>query len=231
MKRFNEEKAAKIIKQLVLALNYMHLQNIMHRDLKPENLLCEKREDGQVVIKLTDFGFATHYNEDNPNTLSLGSPLYMAPELCRSKPYDSKVDVWAVGVITYVLLSGQTPFTGTTKKEIYTKVVKTEADLSRVRGSASAKTFIQACLKKAAAERPTAAELLEHAWLKDVVQMNLSEEQKLNLSSNLASFRKSTAFQAGVCSIIANLQTKAEDLSELREMFTRLDTNNDGFLS
>ena len=84
MKRFNEEKAAKIIKQLVLALNYMHLQNIMHRDLKPENLLCEKSEDGQVVIKLTDFGFATHYNEENPNTLSLGSPLYMAPELCRS---------------------------------------------------------------------------------------------------------------------------------------------------
>ena len=61
--------------------------------------------------------------------------------------------------------------------------------------------------------------------------MNLSEEKKLNLSSNIASFRKSTAFQAGVCSIIANLQTKAEDLSELREMFTRLDTNNDGFLS
>ena len=61
--------------------------------------------------------------------------------------------------------------------------------------------------------------------------MRLSEEQKLNLSSNLASFRKSTTFQAGVCSIIANLQTKAEDLSELREMFTRLDKNNDGFLS
>ena len=61
--------------------------------------------------------------------------------------------------------------------------------------------------------------------------MNLSVEQKLSLSSNLASFRKSTTFQAGVCSIIANLQTKAEDLSELREMFTRLDKNNDGFLS
>lgn len=96
----------------------------MHRDLKPENLLCEKSEDGQVVIKLTDFGFATHYNADKPNTLSLGSPLYMAPELCRSRPYDSKVDVWAVGIITYVLLSGVTPFTGTTKKEIYTQVIR-----------------------------------------------------------------------------------------------------------
>ena len=141
----------------------------MHRDLKPENLLCEKSDDGQVIIKLTDFGFATHYNEDKPNTLSLGSPLYMAPELCRSKPYDCKVDVWAVGVITYVLLSGQTPFSGTTKKEIYTQVIKHEVDMSRVRGSANAKLFIQTCLKKAAAERPTAAELLEHPWLKDVV--------------------------------------------------------------
>ena len=61
--------------------------------------------------------------------------------------------------------------------------------------------------------------------------MDLSEEQRLNLTSNIASFRKATSFQAGVCSIIANLQTKAEDLSEMRELFTRLDTNNDGFLS
>ena len=58
---FTESRAANIIKQLVLALCYMHGLNIMHRDLKPENLLTEKEEDGNIVIKLTDFGFATHF--------------------------------------------------------------------------------------------------------------------------------------------------------------------------
>ena len=118
-KKFTEAKAANVIKQLMLALNYMHGLNIMHRDLKPENIMCEKTENGEVIIKLTDFGFATYYNRDQPHTLSLGSPLYMAPELCNEVEYDNKVDVWATGVITYVLLSGTAPFTGQTKEKIY----------------------------------------------------------------------------------------------------------------
>ena len=80
---FTESRAANIIKQLVLALCYMHGLNIMHRDLKPENLLTEKEEDGNIVIKLTDFGFATHFKPGQKEKLSLGSPLYMAPELCK----------------------------------------------------------------------------------------------------------------------------------------------------
>ena len=68
--RFSESDAANIVKQILLALNYMHGQNIMHRDLKPENLLCEQKDDGEVVIKLTDFGFATKYDpEGNKQTL------------------------------------------------------------------------------------------------------------------------------------------------------------------
>ena len=88
----------------------------MHRDLKPENLMCEETDDGKIVIKLTDFGFATHFDPDQPQTLSLGSPLYMAPELCLERQYDKKVDVWAVGVILYVLLTGCAPFSGTSKE-------------------------------------------------------------------------------------------------------------------
>ena len=64
--KFSEEKASTVIKQLCLALNYMHQLNIMHRDLKPENLLCEKNENGQVMIKLTDFGFATYFDPSKP---------------------------------------------------------------------------------------------------------------------------------------------------------------------
>jgi serine/threonine protein kinase len=83
----------------------------MHRDLKPENILCEENADdldnNNIWIKLTDFGFAIKYDPDHPQqTLSLGSPLYMAPELVREIAYDNKVDVWSVGVITFILMSG-----------------------------------------------------------------------------------------------------------------------------
>ena len=130
--QFTEESAATVIKQLAKALNYMHGLNIMHRDLKPENLLCEKGDDGSITIKLTDFGFATYFQPDQPETLALGSPLYMAPELCKEIDYDNKVDVWATGVITYALLTGAAPFSGRTKAEIYDQVINKEPNYRRL---------------------------------------------------------------------------------------------------
>ena len=114
LSKFTESQAAHVIKQVLLALNFMHKKNIMHRDLKPENLLCEENADDvnndEIYVKLTDFGFATKYDPNNKQTLSLGSPMYMAPELVKEEPYDYKVDCWATGVITYILLTGAPPF-------------------------------------------------------------------------------------------------------------------------
>ena len=97
--------------------------------------------------------------------------------------------------------------------------------------SNNAKEFIKACLKKNPEERPTVSELLDMNWFKLQRMETLTETQQLNISANVAAFRKTTTFQSGVCSIIANLQTKAEDLREVREMFIKLDTNNDGHLT
>lgn len=110
---FTEVQVASVVNQMLLALNFMHSKNIMHRDIKPENIMCEDCEDlpnEKIYIKLTDFGFAVKYDPNKKEQLSVGTPLYMAPELCERKPYDNKVDVWAVGVIAYYLLVGQTPF-------------------------------------------------------------------------------------------------------------------------
>ena len=139
----------------------MHNLGIMHRDLKPENLLCEQNDEGKFMIKLTDFGFATHFSETRKHNLSLGSPLYMSPELCREQSYDNKVDVWAVGVIVYVLLTGKPPFSGRSKEEIYRKICRNEPDQNKLaNASDQAKTIIEACLKKNPAERPTMSDLL-----------------------------------------------------------------------
>lgn len=80
--------AAKITHQIMLALNYMHSRGMAHRDLKPENLLCQSTDLNDLRIKLTDFGFATFLNPNKKLSISLGSPLYMAPELVNEEEYD-----------------------------------------------------------------------------------------------------------------------------------------------
>lgn len=97
--------------------------------------------------------------------------------------------------------------------------------------SNNAKDFIKACLMKKPEERPSMADLLQMNWFKLQRMETLTAKQELNISANVATFRKTSTFQSGVCSIIANLQTKAEDLRDVREMFIKLDANNDGHLT
>ena len=94
----------------------MHKQNIIHRDLKPENILIESDK----IVKLADFGFAVlNKGGEGGQTRVLGSPLYMAPEIIRGESYGSAVDIWAVGVITCILLTGRPPFYGKSKRAIF----------------------------------------------------------------------------------------------------------------
>lgn len=98
----------------------MHKNNIIHRDIKPENILLESKDLNNFNIKITDFGFAKCYDPlEGGLEETLGSPLYMAPEIVKKLKYDTKVDIWSVGVMTYVLLSGRPPFSGKTKEEIF----------------------------------------------------------------------------------------------------------------
>lgn len=110
-------ESAKIIKQTLMALAHMHEQGIVHRDLKPENILMVDDDN----IKVADFGFAVPL-KGKKQTQVLGSPLYMAPELVLGKEYSSEVDIWAMGVITHILLTGTPPFSGATKDEIFNSI-------------------------------------------------------------------------------------------------------------
>ena len=78
---------------------------------------------GKLNLKLTDFGFACFYKSERGLSQVLGSPLYMAPEIVREERYDKSVDIWSVGVIAHILLSGCPPFYGRTKQEIYRSIV------------------------------------------------------------------------------------------------------------
>jgi serine/threonine protein kinase len=92
--------------------------------LKPENILLDS-DSLNFNIKITDFGFARFHDplkEDGMNDM-LGSPLYRAPEIIKKLPYDMKVDIWSLGVILYIMLTGRPPFKGRTKEEIFLSVI------------------------------------------------------------------------------------------------------------
>ena len=94
----------------------MHAKNIVHRDLKPENILLDSQDKTNLDIKISDFGFACFFNPDEGLDLVLGSPIYMAPEIILKEKYNDKVDIWSIGVITYMLLTGRNPFPGVSKE-------------------------------------------------------------------------------------------------------------------
>lgn len=96
----------------------------MHRDIKAENIMLENNDSENFSIKLTDFGFACFFLSGEGKKDVLGSPLYMAPEIVSNDgPYDFKVDIWAAGVIAYILLSGRVPFKGKKRDEIFTAIL------------------------------------------------------------------------------------------------------------
>ena len=112
-----------MLAQVLRGLNYMHKKNIVHRDIKPENILMESKDSSNLNLKITDFGFAKCYDpEEGGMKEKLGSPLYMAPEIIKDKPYDIGVDIWALGILAYIMLSGRPPFKGSTKDEIFTQI-------------------------------------------------------------------------------------------------------------
>lgn len=160
---FTETQAADIIHQIMLGLNYMHLQNITHRDIKPENILLVSDQVNNFDIKIADLGFACQVQE-NGLDLVLGTPLYMAPELVRHQKYTEKVDVWSLGIITYQLLSGRTPFDGKNIKKINHNILYKEVKFPEKQWkylSENSKHFILSCLERDQNKRPSIAQLFD----------------------------------------------------------------------
>ena len=142
----------------------MHETSTVHRDLKLENLMVQLirtkgSKQSEMIVKVTDFGFAKFMDPEKEERLSLGSPLYTAPEVIMSKKYDCRCDVWSLGVMAYMMLCGRPPFPGNSKKQIYEKSLNVEPDYTRLnkywKQGSLVKDFIQKCLIKDFNQRPT----------------------------------------------------------------------------
>lgn len=166
---YSEVEARDIVRQLVEGVDYLHNQGIAHRDLKPENLLCSETEEG-VVIKIADFGLSKAFSGESALETSCGTPDYAAPEVLRMDgAYDKGVDLWSIGVITYVLLCGFPPFYGKSQAQLFEKILNADFDFPEpewTQISAEAKDFINHLLVLDVKLRYNTKQCLDHPWLK-----------------------------------------------------------------
>ena len=124
----------------------------------------EKYQDGssKIICKVTDFGFAKAMDSFGKETMALGTPSYMAPEIVSRSSYDKSVDIWAIGVIVYIMLTGKTPFGGKahTKADMYNAILNNPLDLQPLdryfKNGQLLKNFVSQCINKDPAKRPTA---------------------------------------------------------------------------
>jgi len=123
-----ESRAAPIIKQIVSAVRHLHTLNIVHRDVKPENILLT--DDEHTQVKLCDFGLANVLYEDTLLETACGSAEYVAPEVLQCKPYDNAVDLWSIGVTTYIVLSSNFPFYAKSDHQLFEKIIRVEYDFN-----------------------------------------------------------------------------------------------------
>lgn len=163
-KFFAEDKARHIVKQIVSALIYMQERNVIHRDIKPENILIMDLE--KMHVKLCDFGWSTHTIDERRMTFC-GTVDYVAPELIYQEPYDEKIDVWAVGILAFELLTGAAPFTGQSERDTYSNITNLDLQANEVfkeRVGPIAKDFISRILMTDPKARMSLQEMLTHEW-------------------------------------------------------------------
>eukprot|EP00127_Corallochytrium_limacisporum_P007504 Clim_evm26s253 gene=Clim_evmTU26s253 len=159
--RLQEREARRVFRQLLSAIAYCHSRNIIHRDLKAENLLL----DGNMHIKVADFGFGRTVEEGDNVQTSCGSPPYAAPEIFAGSRYDGpEVDVWACGIMLYVLVTGCLPFDGANLS-----ILKQRVTVGKFRiplfMSVECERLIKRCLTVDRKKRPTIFDLLSDPWI------------------------------------------------------------------
>uniref|UniRef100_A0A3Q1IE66 Serine/threonine-protein kinase DCLK2 n=1 Tax=Anabas testudineus TaxID=64144 RepID=A0A3Q1IE66_ANATE len=168
--KYTERDGSCMLFNLASAIKYLHSLNIVHRDIKPENLLVYEHHDGSKSLKLGDFGLATVVN--GPLYTVCGTPTYVAPEIVAETGYGLKVDIWAAGVITYILLCGFPPFRGSgeDREALFEQILRGQLDFPSPywdNVSDTAKALITGMLQVEVDQRYTAIQVLDHRWVND----------------------------------------------------------------
>ena len=198
-----EPRACEIIHKLAMAIFYIHSYGIVHRDLKPENILMTDQTE-RADIRLLDFGLGKIVGPTDKCNEPYGTLSYVAPEVLKEKPYDKSVDLWSLGIITYLMLCGFLPFDDeTSEREIARQTIQDPVPYpSQVWGKISkeARRFVDGLLRKNPSERMTIKQVLEHEWFKQYSKSpELRQKTKTRTKSLFSLYTNDDITQGNVC--------------------------------
>lgn len=224
-KNYSEKDTIQTMKTMLTAIQYLHSNNYCHRDLKLENwVYADESEDAQ--LKLIDFGFSQVFSAAQPMTAIHGTVYYVAPEVLAGS-YDHKCDIWSLGVICYMLMSGAPPFNGANDPAIVQKIKKRKFDFTSKRWdgiSDGAKQFISTLLVDAD-KRPSAAEALKLDWLVSARDNDVAIN--VDVLSGITEFSKKSALSRAAMSMIAATLNNSQ-IKDLEAQFKAMDKTGDG---
>ncbi|XP_051570638.1 serine/threonine-protein kinase 17A-like [Myxocyprinus asiaticus] len=164
---FTEKDVIRLARQILTGVTCLHQNNVVHLDLKPQNILLTSAQP-LGDIRIVDFGLSRRVDSVSELREILGTPEYVAPEILNYEPISTATDMWSIGVLTYVMLTGESPFLGDDKQETFLNISQVNVDYSQdvFQGvSDLAVDFIQSLLIKDPRKRATAEQCLNHPWL------------------------------------------------------------------
>ena len=230
--RITESMVARYMKKMLRAINHLHIKNICHRDLKPQNFLFAS-EAADSELKLIDFGLAHRFSDNlykkkmNMETF-VGTPHFIAPEILKGK-YDKKCDIWSLGIIMCLMLTGTYPFIGSNNNQVYRSIMVEELKFDSTvfqHISPLGIEFMKSILKKSPKERPTAEEALNMEWIK------LSKEHTAdrNIFRSLSVYKPPNVMYRMTMGILVKYMSSSE-LASMTAAFNEVDQEANGYLS
>ena len=236
---YTEAECARLVKQMLCAVRYLHSKGIIHRDLKLENFLFSSTAQDSE-LKMIDFGLSKHFRYGEVQHEAVGTPYTVAPEVIRGN-YDEKCDIWAVGVIAFLLLSGDPPFGGcggpepllTVRSNILRGSFYFEPEEIWCLVSQKAKDFIRFLLVLDPKSRPTARDAQKHTWLREWANKTRTEDDNIlnpNVVKALVTFKEFSDMRKLLCEVLS-FTLLPDQIKELRKEFEKMDTDGSGEIS
>ena len=250
--QLKEKEIARILNEIMSAVAYCHEKGIVHRDLKLENILFAS-ESPDSPVKIIDFGFSVllgkndinkekNTNDDNGNNLKkfgfkrmkskVGTLYYISPEIIKGN-YDEKCDIWACGVILYILLCGYPPFNGSNDKEVYNIITQVKYDFNKPMWknvSKHAKDLIKNMLTLAK-NRYTAKQVLNSKWLK--IKLKDANDENMNYYldyKHIAKYKTFNKFKQAILTFIAS-RLNSDECKDIKNIFCNIDEDKNGFIT
>jgi len=237
---YTEAECARLVKQMLSAVRYLHSKGIIHRDLKLENFLFSSTSTDSE-LKMIDFGLSKHFRYGEVQHEAVGTPYTVAPEVIRGS-YDERCDIWAIGVIAFLLLSGEPPFGGCGGPEplmmVRGNILKGayEFEPEDIWDSVSqlAREFIKSLLVTDPKNRPTAREAQKHKWMQEWASRSRKHATDNVLNPNvikaLVNFKEFSDMRKLLCEVLS-FTLLPDQIKELRREFEKMDTDGSGEIS